>query len=134
MHRYISADEAFATTSRYMVILTLPICVLMLLFCPALITFCFGNAYLPAVPPLRILLIASAFGSVAAVSLTQLANGERKRPQVWLALGAAILHIALALPCIVLWGMIGVAVASTLARVVSAVGSVIICKKLMGTL
>ncbi len=133
MHRYISADEAFATTSRYMLILTLPICVLMLLFCPALITFCFGNAYLPAVTPLRILLIASAFGSVATVSLTQLANGERKRAQVWLALGAAILHIALALPCIVLWGMIGIAVASTLARVVSAVGSVIICKKLMGT-
>jgi O-antigen/teichoic acid export membrane protein len=133
MHRYISADEAFATTSRYMLILTLPICVLMLLFCPALITFCFGNAYLPAVTPLRILLIASAFGSVATVSLTQLANGERKRAQVWLALGAAILHIALALPCIVLWGMIGIAVASAFARVVSAVGSVIICKKLMGT-
>jgi Na+-driven multidrug efflux pump len=96
-----------------------------------LIAYCFGQAYLPVVTPLRILLISAGFGSVSTVSLTHLANGQRKRAQVWLGTSAALLNIMLAFPFIALWGVTGAALASAIAQIVSATGSILICRKLI---
>lgn len=129
---YSSAADAFVKTSCYMALLAVPLCILMMLFCPAIISYCFGNIYLPAVTPLRILLIGTTIGSIATVSSTYLANGERKRVQAQLGMVAAALTIVLSIPCIVLWGITGAALASTATRVVSAIGLIVICKRSMG--
>ncbi len=129
--RYVSAGDAFVKTSRYVALLAIPLCVGAIIFCPGIISFCFGNAYLPIVTPLRILLVAAAFGSVATVSLTHLANGERKQAQIKLGIYAASLNILLAVPCIALWGVTGAALACAVAQIVSAVGSILICKELI---
>lgn len=129
--RYSSAADAFIKTSCYMILLAVPLCIAMVLFCPAIIRSCFGDTYLPAVMPLRILLIGSTIGSISTVSLTYLANGERKQAQTQLGAIAAVLNIVLSIPCILLWGITGAALASTTARVVSAVGSIVICKRHM---
>jgi O-antigen/teichoic acid export membrane protein len=130
--RYSSAADAFVKTSWYMALLTIPLCILMMLFCPAIISYCFGSTYLPAVTPLRILLIGVAIGSIATVSSTYLADGECKRAQAQLGIVAAALNVVLSIPCIVLWGITGAALASTAARVVSAVGLIVLCKRSMG--
>jgi O-antigen/teichoic acid export membrane protein len=130
--RYSSAADAFVKTSCYMALLAVPLCLLMMLFCPAIISYCFGNAYLPAVTPLRILLISTTIGSIATVISTYLANGECKGAQTQLGMVAAVLNIVLSIPCILLWGITGAALASTATRVVSAVGSIVICKRSMG--
>ncbi|TMB82212.1 MAG: hypothetical protein E6J44_10220 [Chloroflexi bacterium] len=70
-------------------------------------------------------------GSVATVSLTHLADGDRKRAQIRLGTGAALLNIVLALPCIAIWGTTGAALASAAAQIVSATGSILICRKLI---
>ncbi|MEO8954598.1 MAG: oligosaccharide flippase family protein [Ktedonobacteraceae bacterium] len=129
--RYTCASDAFVKTSRYVALLTIPLCVGAIIFCPGIISFCFGNVYLPVVMPLRILLVASAFGSIATVSLTHLANGERKQAQIKLGIYAASLNILLAVPCIALWGVTGAAFACAVAQIVSATGSIFICKGLI---
>lgn len=129
--RYTCASDAFVKTSRYVALLAIPLCVGAIIFCPGIIAFCFGNVYLPVVMPLRILLVAAAFGSVATVSLTHLANGERKQAQIKLGLYAASLNILLAVPCIALWGVTGAAFACAAAQIVSATGSIFICKRLI---
>jgi O-antigen/teichoic acid export membrane protein len=129
--RYTNAYDAFIKASRFVAFLAVLLCVLAILFCPLLIEYCFGRAYLPVVIPLRILLISAAFGSVSTVSLTHLANGERKQAQVWLGIGSAVLNIVLALPFIIIWGAIGAALASAIAQIISATGSIIICKRLI---
>lgn len=90
-----------------------------------------GSAYLPMVTPLRVLLIAVVFGSVATVSLTYLTRNAWKREQVWLGVGTAMLHIGLAVPSIVLWGIVGAAIASTIAHVISTTGTILLCRRLL---
>jgi O-antigen/teichoic acid export membrane protein len=129
--RYSNAADAFMKTSCYMIVLAVPLCIVMGLFCPAVISSWFGDTYLPTITPLRILLIGSTIGSISIVSLTYLANGERKGAQTRLGAIAAALNIVLSIPCILLWGITGAALASTVSRVVSAVGSIVICKRHM---
>lgn len=129
--RYTSASDAFIKTSCYAALLATPICIGAILLCPLIISSCFGVAFLPVVAPLRILLISAAFGSVATISLTHLISSDRKRAQVRVGTGAAILNIVLALPLIALWGTIGAALASAAAQIVSASGSILICRKLI---
>jgi O-antigen/teichoic acid export membrane protein len=129
--RYTSASEAYRKTSWYVASIAIPLCAGIALFSPTFITLCFGSAYLSAVAPLRLLLISAGFGSIATISLTHLANGDRRRAQVRLGLTAAIINIVLAWPCITLWGITGAALASTIAQTVSAVGSIMICRNQM---
>jgi O-antigen/teichoic acid export membrane protein len=129
--RYTNAAEAFVKTSSYIAFLAAPLCLCLILCCPMLISFCFGKAYLPAVTPLRILLVSAAFGSIATVSLTHLANNKRRQVQVWFGVVTAGLNIVLAIPLIAIWGVTGAALASAAAQIISATGSVMICRKLI---
>jgi O-antigen/teichoic acid export membrane protein len=129
--RYTSAADAFVKTSLYVALLALPLCILTIVFCPTIVEFCFGAAYLPLVLPLRLLAVSATIGSIATVSLTHLANGERRRAQIRLGIVAAILNVLLAVPCIMLWGITGAALASMIAQLVSAIGSILICWKLI---
>ena len=129
--RYASAADAFVKTSLYVALLALPLCILTIVFCPTIVEFCFGAAYLPVVLPLRLLTVSATIGSIATVSLTHLASGERRRAQIRLGIVAAMINIVLAVPCIVLWGITGAALASMIAQIVSAVGSIFMCWKLI---
>ncbi|HTD18537.1 MAG TPA: hypothetical protein VK667_03300, partial [Ktedonobacteraceae bacterium] len=60
-----------------------------------------------------------------------LANSKFRHAQLWLGVGAAALNIVLAIPFIAFWGVTGAALASATAQIVSATGSIVLCKKLM---
>ncbi len=129
--RYASAADAFVKTSLYVAVLALPVCILTVVFCPAIVAFVFGAAFLPVVAPLRLLTISATVGAVATVSLTHLASGERRKAQIRLGMVAAVLNVVLAVPMILLWGITGAALASMIAQLVSALGSILICWKLI---
>lgn len=122
---YSNERDAWHRTTLAMTSLALLVCAPVIYFCPAIVTFFFGPAYLPVVLPLRMLLIATALGSSATVSMTRLADGEHRRAQLGIGLAAAALNIALAIPFIAYWGVMGAALASASAQSVSAFGSVL---------
>ncbi len=132
VRRYGNTYDAFVRTSCVVAIIAVIVCTCITLCCPLIILACFGPAYLPMVTPLRVLLIAVVFGSVATVSLTYLAQ-QKKQPheQVWLGVGTAVLHIGLAIPCILLWGITGAAIASTIAHIASTTGTILLCRKVL---
>ena len=109
----------------------MPLCLGAIFCCPILISWCFGVPYLGVVTPLRILLVSALCGSVATISLTHLAHGERKRAQIHLGIVAALINILLAVPLIAFLGVTGAAMASAMAQIVSAIGSICICKKMI---
>lgn len=129
--RYANAADAFVKTSLYVTLLAVPLCILTIVFCPTIVVFCFGAAYLPVVAPLRLLTVSATIGGIATVSLTHLANGERRKVQMRLGVVAAILNVVLAVPLIALWGITGAALASMVAQLISALGSILICWKLI---
>ncbi len=131
IRHYTDTYDAFIKTSSTIALVAVSICTLISICCPLIITVCLGTAYLPMVTPLRVLLIAVVFGSISTVSLTYLTHHEHKREQVGLGIKIAALHIGLALPCILLWGIIGAAIASTIAHIASTTGTVLICRKLL---
>ena len=131
VQHYTTLYDAFVRTSSIVAIIAVTLCMLLTLFCPLLIATCFGTAYLPMVTPLRVLLIAVVFGSIATVSLTYLTQYERKREQVWLGIGTAVIHIGLGIPCILLWGIIGAAIAGTIAHVIASTGTILLCRRFL---
>ncbi len=131
IRHYTNAYDALVRTSCTIAIIAVFVCTCITLCCPLLITSCFGSAYLPMVTPLRVSLIAVVFASIATVSLTYLMQQEWKREQIWLGVGTAMLHIGLAIPCILLWGIVGAAIASTIAHVASSTGTVFLCRRLL---
>lgn len=130
-HRYANAADAYVKTSLAVTLLALPVGVLMVVFCPAIVALCFGAAYAPMVLPLRLLVVAATVGAIATVSLTHLANGERRKAQIRLGIVAALLNVALAIPCVFVWGITGAALASMVAQLVSATGSMLLCWKMI---
>ncbi len=128
---YTDAYNAFVKTSYAIALLAGFFCTCISICCPFIISVCFGTSYLPMVTPLRILLSGVVAGSVATVSLTYIAQHKRSRGQTWLGIGTAVLHIGLALPCIMRWGIVGAALASTIAHVTSTIGMTLICRKFL---
>lgn len=135
--RYLNPYDAFVKTSCYIIFLAVPVCTILITFSPVMILRTLGSAYLPLVQPLRVLLIAAAFGSIATVSLTHLAGNVQKythdtrRIQQWLNVGVVGLKISLAVPCILLWGITGAAIASASAQIASALVAIFLCKRLL---
>jgi Membrane protein involved in the export of O-antigen and teichoic acid len=132
-HRYLNPYDAFVKTSCYITFLAVPLCAIIMLLCPGIIACTLGPAYTPVIQPLRILLIAAVFGSVATVSLTHLAaiQCNVQRTQQRLNLSIAVSKILLALPLVWLWGLTGAALASAIAQIASALASILLCHKLL---
>ncbi len=129
--RYLSAYSTFMRSSCYIALLALSLCSAAIWFSPLLVLTLFGVAYLPLILPLRILLVSALFGSVATVSLTHLTANEHKKAQLWVGMSAASLNALLAVPLVALWGMTGAALACTCAQIVSSVGSILLCSRLL---
>jgi O-antigen/teichoic acid export membrane protein len=129
---YLNPYESFVRTSCCLIFLTIPLCILFMLFCPNLVIACLGYHYLPLVHPLRIMLIATGFGSIATASLTHLAALPQQPPtQVRLQLVIAILKMFFVIPLSTHWGITGVAIISTLAQVLSASYSILFCRHML---
>ncbi len=129
--RSTNAADAHRRTTLGLAWLAILVCAPGIAFCPALIVWCFGAAYLPVVTPLRILLAAAVVGSISSASVTRLSHEERKRVQTWLSLAGAAITLALALPLIAFAGMTGAAIASAIAQCVCATGTMFICARNM---
>lgn len=130
-YHYVSPYDAFVKTSCYMVFMAVPICILVTVLGPLAITNLLGGEYLPLMQPLRILLIASVFGSIATVSLTRLAEAGQEQAQQRIGLGVALLNILLSFPCIARWGIAGAALASASAQIMSAICLLVLCGKML---
>lgn len=124
---YLGSYDAFVKTSCYMAFLAVPICILVMFSSPYLVSLGLGLDFLPLVKPLRILLIASVFGSISTVSLTRLTAIGRPKSIHSINVGAALLNVLLAIPCTMYWGMSGAALACAAAQIASAVGLMVLC-------
>ncbi len=136
-HHYLNPYDAFIKTSCYIIFLAVPIYIALVILSPNLILYCFGETFLPIVQPLRILLTASIFGSLATVSLTHLSGLEDistqqvQHMQSLLHAGIACLKIGLGIPAILLWGPMGAACSCALAQIASALTSFFLCQQLL---
>jgi O-antigen/teichoic acid export membrane protein len=126
---YHDPYDAFIKTSCYMAFMAVAFCIAIMILGPYLIGYTIGPTYLSLLEPLRILLIASVFGSIASVSLTQLANCGQRTTLIGGV--AALANIALAIPLTMQWGVTGAALASATAQVISATGSVLLCNHVL---
>ncbi|GCE11250.1 lipopolysaccharide biosynthesis protein [Tengunoibacter tsumagoiensis] len=131
VYRYRSHYDAFVKISCMIIFMSVFLCVLLSLFCPALIAYCLGADYLPMVKMLRILLLASVFGSLGTVSLTYLAQRQPLPLLHQATLVIAIGKVVLTLPLILLWGATGAAFASMLAQCISALFATILCHQVL---
>jgi O-antigen/teichoic acid export membrane protein len=135
--RFLNQYDAFVRTSCYIIFLAVPISMGLIILCPNIVIFALGDDYLPVVKPLRILLIAAVFGSIATVSLTHIANDQHydkrhvQRIQHHLTAAVVCLKILLTIPLIILWGITGAALASALAQIASALISILLCRTLL---
>lgn len=119
---YLNPYDSFVKTSCYLVFLTVPLCIMLIFFCPIIVIVCLGTDYLSVILPLRIMLIATGFGSIATVSLTHLAAHLDQHPtRVRFPFLLALFKISLVLLLSNRWGITGAAIASTLAQILSAV-------------
>ncbi len=128
---YLNPYDAFLKNSCYLTFIAAPTSITIMLFSSTIITMSLGSSYLPLIGPLRILLISAAFGSIATMSLGQLTDKNSARALLWLNTGAACANIVLAVPLVALWDMSGAALASCCAQMISAVGSIILCRNLL---
>jgi O-antigen/teichoic acid export membrane protein len=128
----VNTYDDFVKTSCYLVCLTVPLCIVLMLFTPILVVFCLGYSYLPLAYPLRIMLIATGFGSIATASVTHLAALSYQHPtQVRLQFLIALLKINLVIFLSAHWGITGAAIASTLAQILSASHSILFCRHIL---
>jgi O-antigen/teichoic acid export membrane protein len=129
---YLNPYDAFVKKSCFLAFLAVPLCMLFMFFSPGIVIFCLGTSYEPLVGPLRIMLIAASFGSIATVSVTHLATLPAQPPtQVRLQFFIALLKINLVLILSARWGITGAAIASTLAQILSACHSILFCRHIL---
>jgi hypothetical protein len=129
---YLNPYDAFVKKSCYLALLAVPLCMLLMCFAPGLVIFCLGTSYEPLIVPLRIMLIASGFGSIATVSVTHLATLPAQAPtRVRFQFLLALLKVNLVLILSARWGITGAAIASTLAQVLSACHSILFCRHML---
>lgn len=126
---YHSPYDAFVKTSCYMAFIAVALCIIIMALGPYVITYSIGPAYLPLMEPLRIMLIAGAFGSIATVSMTHLTNKGHRTTM--LNTIAATINIGLAIPLVAHWGITGAALASTIAQIFAASCSILMCRKVL---
>ncbi|HLG74904.1 MAG TPA: polysaccharide biosynthesis C-terminal domain-containing protein [Ktedonobacteraceae bacterium] len=129
--RYRTAYDAFIKISCCILFLAILCSSLAVVFSPTLVTQWLGSAYLPLIRPLRILLVAAVFGSMASVSLTHMTSGEEQHVRRWPEFVVACVKIILAIPLIAFWGIVGAAVVSACAQIASALLSMMQCRQLL---
>lgn len=137
LHRYFpqrsypTTYSSFIRSSSAVGLLSLICYPLLFLWSPELLSLFLGRDYLPLLQPLRILLISALFGSIASISLKYLLDGGHKKIQVSIGMAAAMVDVLLALPFVAWWGMTGAALACATAQIISALGSILLCSRLL---
>jgi O-antigen/teichoic acid export membrane protein len=122
-NQFNEARKIIANSLRYLLLLLIPIAVLIGATAPGLISLLFGTNYLPAVTPLRILLVGYVFLTIFAM-LANVLNGagRAKISMIIAAFGVGIGFVS----CLLLipkHGANGAAVSTLIGSVVSAIFS-----------
>jgi O-antigen/teichoic acid export membrane protein len=129
---YLNPYDAFVKRSCYLVFLSVSLCILLMLCAPTVIIFCLGRSYIPLLRPLRIMFIATGFGSIATASFTHLAAHPDQRPtHAKRQFLIALLKLNLVLFLSAHWGITGAAIASALAQILSASHSILFCRHML---
>lgn len=79
----------------------------------------YGEAYLPAVNPLRIITWYTAFSYLGVARNAWIVAKERQKYLIWIYLSAAVANVLLNLALIPLWGASGAALASLAAQILT---------------
>lgn len=79
----------------------------------------YGEAYLPAVNPLRIITWYTAFSYLGVARNAWIVAKDRQKYLIWIYLSAAVVNVLLNLALIPLWGASGAALASLAAQVLT---------------
>lgn len=119
-----------AQCSRHSMMISIVVCALVFAFAPAIIGFFYGQAFLPMVPALRILLLGVVVLSLAG-PISSYYTLKLAKPEVPLVLAgiSAALCIALTFVLIPLFGIVGAACASTIAYVVAQIAALMYFRK-----
>ncbi len=128
---HLTLYSSFIRSSCSVGLLALICCTLFFLYGPELLTLFLGAEYLPLLQPLHILLIAALFGNIASISLMYLLKGGHQKISTGIGITAALVNVLLALPFVAWWGMIGAALACASAQILSAIGSILLCSRLL---
>jgi O-antigen/teichoic acid export membrane protein len=102
----------FGEALRYLILLTVPLCILGILVAPVIVSALYGGGFAPAAIVLQILLVAVVFSVLAQASRSALLGMEAQGRLLKTGVIAAAASIALDLLLIPRWGAIGAAIAN----------------------
>ncbi len=110
----------FRRTARLTALIAVPISFGGILLAEEALGLLYGGQYLDGVPALRILMLATLSGTIAAsASYTAVSITSRSGPFVYLMLGLALLSLGLDFALIPPFGVVGAAVANTLVQLLA---------------
>ena len=95
--------------------------VMIVLLAKPAISILYGDAYLPAVVPLRIITWYTAFSYLGVARGAWIVAKDKQKYLIWIYLSAALANVALNMLFIPLWGAAGAAFASLIAQILTTI-------------
>lgn len=103
---------------------------LITLMAKPLVLLLYGEAYLPAAAPLRVITWYTAFSYLGVARNAWIVCENRQKYLFWVYAAAAVSNVLLNCLCIPLWGAVGAAAASLAAQIISAAAAPLLVKGL----
>lgn len=117
-------QSIYATTTKYIALLCIPICLGGVAVAEALIQLMYGASYLPVVSPLQVLFFASAAGAISGPTAGLfVALGRPYLAALW-GIPIAIVNIVLAYVLVPSYGAVGAALANTICQTLGAIAGI----------
>jgi O-antigen/teichoic acid export membrane protein len=110
--------QIYVTSTRWVLLLAVPMFVLLFFVPGPAMTFVFGGGYASAKLALQILVLASFVSVVFGPANAALAGMGQSRSSLNATIVSAIVNVALSFTLIPIWGLIGAAIAWSVARLV----------------
>jgi O-antigen/teichoic acid export membrane protein len=123
------AQKAIEKSIRYLLLLLLPMTALLITTAPSLVQLLYGRKYLPAVTPLRILLIGYVMLAVFALLANALNGAGNAKISMIIAGSGLSLGFLSCLILIPLFGANGAAIGTLIGACISAIGAIIATHK-----
>jgi O-antigen/teichoic acid export membrane protein len=111
--------KVHSNSTRYLAMLSLPLCLGGIAIAHQLLPVLYGPSYQPAALLFGILLIGGAFGSISTSSSSLLYGTELQRVVVKIGIFSAVVNLTICRLSVPAWGSKGVALATTLAQILS---------------
>jgi O-antigen/teichoic acid export membrane protein len=108
-----SLSRLFVDSTRYLMMIAIPLCVIGIVLAEPIIEIIYGSAYLPAVNALRILLVSTTIAAVSSGASAAIYGIERADLIFKFGLVLAITNVVLNITLIPKFGLIGAAIGNT---------------------